>query len=241
MEKLKIVISGYGRMGREVEKVALERGHSLVAIIDNKDDWDKFMESGIKADVVIDFSMPEVALENFYRCFDAGLPLVTGTTGWYDKKEEVFRKVVEKDATFFYAPNFSIGVNIFFYINKTLADVMNRVGGYNVSLKETHHIHKLDKPSGTAIKLAEDIVARLDNLSGWSSDVTKSNKIPIISVRKGEVSGIHEVTWKSQSDEIFLRHQAFNRRGFAEGAVLAAEFVHKKKGVYTMDDLLNFK
>ncbi len=241
MKKLKIVISGYGRMGREVEKVALEKGHSIVSIIDNKDDWDKFLESDKKADVVIDFSLPEVALENFDRCFDAGLPLVTGTTGWYDKKEQVFRKVVEKDATFFYSPNFSIGVNVFFYINKTLAEVMNRVGGYDVSLKEIHHIHKLDKPSGTAIKLAEDIVARLDNVSGWTSDETKSNKIPIISVRKGEVSGIHEVIWKSKSDEIFLRHQAFNRRGFAEGAVLAAEFVHKKKGVYTMDDLLNFK
>ena len=241
MEKLKIVISGYGRMGKEVEKVVLERGHTLVAVIDNESDWNKFSESDKKADVVIDFSMPEVALNNFYRCFDAGLPLVTGTTGWYDKKEEVFKKIVEKDAAFFYAPNFSIGVNIFFYVNKTLADVMNRVGGYNVSLKEIHHIHKLDKPSGTAIKLAEDIVALFDNVSGWSSDETKNNKIPVISVRKGEVSGIHEILWKSSSDEIFLRHQAFSRRGFAEGAVMAAEFVHKKKGVYTMDDLLNFK
>jgi 4-hydroxy-tetrahydrodipicolinate reductase len=241
MKQLNIIISGYGKMGREVEQVALQRGHKIIARLDNKTDWDLFLKSGKEGDVVIDFSMPEVALQNFERCFNAGLPLVTGTTGWYDKKERVFKMVVEKDAAFFYAPNFSIGVNIFFYINRKLAEVMNGVEGYQVSMRETHHIHKLDSPSGTAIQLADDIVERMDNISGWSSGKAKEKKIPIISVRKGEVTGIHEVMWKSESDEILLKHQAKSRKGFALGAVLAAEFLPNKKGVYTMDDLLNFK
>ncbi len=241
MKQLKIVLSGYGKMGREVEKVALERGHQIVARIDNADDWEKYLNDiKEKGNIVIDFSMPEVALENFERCFDAGLPVVTGTTGWYDKKEKVFRMVAEKDAAFFYAPNFSIGVNVFFYINRKLAEVMNRVEGYQVTMREVHHIHKLDTPSGTAIKLAEDIVEKMANLTGWSSGKAKEKKIPIISVRKGEVTGIHEVKWQSDYDEIFLKHEAKSRKGFAKGAVIAAEFLVNKKGVYTMDDLLKF-
>jgi len=241
MKKLNIVISGYGRMGREVEQIALQRNHLIVEHIDNDQEWDKFFVSGKQADVVIDFSMPEVALKNFERCFDANLPLVTGTTGWYDKKEQVFKMAIEKDASFFYAPNFSLGVNIFFYINKKLAEVMNGVEGYQVSMRETHHIHKLDIPSGTAIKLAEDIVEKIDKITGWSSGKEKEKKIPIVSVRKGEVTGIHEVLWRSEYDDILLKHEAKSRKGFALGAVLAAEFLTGKKGIYTMDDLLNFK
>ena len=242
MKNLNIILSGYGRMGREVEKIALERGHKIVAKIDNDTDWDSFLKEPVNDEmVVIDFSMPEVALKNYERCLDAGLPLVTGTTGWYDKKEEVFKMVIEKDGTFFYAPNFSVGVNVFFYINRKLAEVMNRIEGYGVKIRETHHIHKLDVPSGTAIKLADEIVNKMENLTGWSSGDEKSKKIPIVSVRKGEVAGIHEVRWQSESDEIFLKHEAKSRKGFALGAVLAAEFVVGKKGVYTMDDLLDFE
>ncbi len=228
-------------MGKEVENIARERGHDIVAKIDNEDDWKDFLNvTAKKGNVVIDFSMPEVAIENFKKCFDAGLPVVTGTTGWYNKKDKVFRMVAEKDAAFFYAPNFSMGVNIFFYINRKLAEVMNRVEGYKVTMREIHHIHKLDAPSGTAIKLAEDIVKKMSNLTGWSADKKNEKKIPIISVRKGEVTGIHEVKWQSEYDEIFLKHEAKNRKGFALGAVVAAEFLVNKKGVYTMDDMLNF-
>ncbi len=239
MNRLKIVISGYGKMGREVEKTALQKEHQIVAVIDNEDDWNKFLNANIPADVVIDFSMPSVALDVFSKCFNRGIPLVTGTTGWYNKKEEVFNLCKEKNAAFFYAPNFSIGVNIFFYTNKKLAQVMNRINGYKVSITETHHIHKLDAPSGTAIQAANDIVEQMDNLTGWFAEENRKQKIPVKSIRKGEVTGTHEVLWRSASDEILLKHKAVNRSGFAAGAVAAAEFIQNKKGIFTMNDLLN--
>jgi 4-hydroxy-tetrahydrodipicolinate reductase len=241
MKSLKIILSGYGKMGREVEQVARDRGHEIVYKVDNNNDWENIALKQNKGDIVIDFSMPEVAKEIFFRCFDMGLPIVSGTTGWYEQSKDIFDYAEKNNATFFYAPNFSIGVNIFFYINKKLAEIMNNVEGYAVSMREIHHIHKLDAPSGTAIKLADDIVKRMDNITGWSSEKKKSKKIPIVSVRKGEVTGIHEILWSSEYDEIFLKHEAKSRKGFALGAVLAAEFVYNKKGIYTMDDLLNFK
>ena len=239
MSELNIVISGYGKMGKEIEKMALKKGHSIAAKLDNTDDWNSFIASKPNADVVIDFSMPTVALDVFSRCFKLGIPLVSGTTGWYGQKEEVFKLCRQKKSTFFFAPNFSIGVNVFFYVNKKLASIMNHIGGYDVSMTETHHVHKLDAPSGTAIQAAKDIATQVDSLTGWVSDSHQKNKIPINSIRRGEVTGAHEVLWKSEVDEILLKHEAKNRRGFALGAVLAAEFIQGKSGIFTMNDMLN--
>lgn len=239
MSRLNIVISGYGKMGREVEKVVRMKNHTIVAKLDNEEDWKQFVHSHTKADVVIDFSMPSVAVDVFLRCFKLNIPLVTGTTGWYNKKDKVFEMCKKMDAAFFYAPNFSIGTNLFFYTNKKLAEVMNRVEGYDVSITETHHIHKLDAPSGTAIQVANDVVEQMDRLTGWLLEKKQEDKIPIKSIRRGEVTGIHEVAWKSDADEIVLKHEAKNRTGFAQGAVLAAAFIQGKKGIFTMKDLLD--
>jgi len=239
MTNLKIVLSGYGKMGKEVERTALSRNHVIVAKLDNEKEWEKYKKSKTKADVVIDFSMPSVALDVFSNCFNLSIPLVTGTTGWYGQKEKVFKMVNEKQAAFFYAPNFSIGVNLFFLVNRKLAGLMNTIPGYDISITETHHIHKLDAPSGTAIKAANDIVDKMENLSGWTLDQGKPGMLPIHSIREGEVTGTHEVLWQSDADEILLKHAAKNRSGFALGAVMAAEYIQKKKGIFTMEDMLN--
>ena len=241
MTNLKIALSGYGKMGKEVEHTALSRNHVIVAKLDNEQEWEDFKNSKTKADVVIDFSMPSVATGVFLNCFNLGIPLVTGTTGWYDQKEKVLKMANEKQATFFYAPNFSIGVNLFFYVNRKLAGLMNTIPGYNISITETHHIHKLDAPSGTAIKAANDIVDKMEKLSGWALEQDKPGMLPIRSIREGEVTGTHEILWQSDADEILLKHAAKNRSGFALGAVMAAEYIQEKKGIFTMEDMLNLK
>ncbi len=234
---MNIIISGYGRMGKTVETVCLERGHKIAAVIDGPEDWEKtVMPSG---GVVVDFSLPEEAVNNIMRCFRLGWPVVSGTTGWYDRLPEVTKACTEKDGTLFYAPNFSLGVNILFYVNKMLAAVMSKTEGYRISIKETHHIHKLDAPSGTAIRLAEDILAQNANLKVWKNRPDDNpDVLPVFSFREGEVPGIHEIIYDSEADRLTLKHEAKNRKGFALGAVLAAEFVKDKKGVFTMDDLL---
>ncbi len=167
--------------------------------------------------------------------------MVTGTTGWYDALDEIKTWCDNKNGTLFYAPNFSIGVNIFFNINQTLAQLMNKVDGYHVKVKETHHIHKLDKPSGTAIRIAEDIVQNTDGLKRWVNEKTENpDELPVLSKRKGEITGTHKVTYSSDADKIELIHKANNRSGFALGALAAAAFVQGKKGIFTMNDLLNF-
>jgi len=234
-----LVISGYGRMGHEIEKVILERKHKILAIIDNKEEWNDKSEIIKNADAVIDFSFPETALDVFKKCFEIGVPLVTGTTGWYDNLEEVKDLCTKNNASFFYAHNFSIGVNIFFDANKKLAKMIASVGGYSPSMEETHHIHKLDSPSGTAIKAAEDIIKEFREIEEWENENTsKSSSLPIISKREGEVTGDHSVTYQSEVDEITISHSAKNRKGFALGAVIAAEFLLNKKGMFTMTDLL---
>lgn len=234
-----LVISGYGRMGHEIEKVILERKHKILAIIDNKEEWNDKSEIIKNADAVIDFSFPETALDVFKKCFEIGVPLVTGTTGWYDNLEEVKDLCTKNNASFFYAHNFSIGVNIFFDANKKLAKMIASVGGYSPSMEETHHIHKLDSPSGTAIKAAEDIIEEFREIEEWENENTsKSSSLPIISKREGEVTGDHSVTYQSEVDEITISHSAKNRKGFALGAVIAAEFLLNKKGMFTMTDLL---
>jgi len=236
---MNIVISGYGRMGREIEKVIIERKHNIVAIIDNQNDWETEAASIKNADAVIDFSYPETALEVFKKCFQLKVPIVTGTTGWYDKIDEVKLLCSKNNASFFYAPNFSIGVNIFFEANKKLAKMLASVGGYSPEMEEIHHIHKIDSPSGTAIKAADDIISEFNSINDWKNEVTDDeSQLQIISKREGEITGTHIIGYNSEVDEIKLSHSAKNRKGFALGAVIAAEFLVGKTGFFNMKDLL---
>ena len=237
---MKIALIGYGKMGHEIERIALERGHSIVSTIDINNPEEFESEKFRSADVVIEFTRPETALGNYRKCFSAGLPVVSGTTGWLDQVDEV-KKACEKGQTFFYASNFSLGVNLFFALNKKLADMMNSYPAYNVRMKEVHHTQKLDAPSGTAITLAEDILDRLDRKSRWVKEIQQSpEELAIISERTGQVPGFHEVTYESDVDTITISHDAKNRTGLAFGAVLAAEFTVGKKGFIGMSDLLGF-
>lgn len=239
---MKIALIGYGKMGHEIEKIARERGHEIVCTID-MDEEDKFSSSGFKsAEVAIEFTSPESALHNYRRAFAAGVPVVSGTTGWLAHLDEIKEACEKNDRTFFYASNFSLGVNIFFALNNYLAELMNRYPGYDVRMEETHHIHKLDAPSGTAITLAEGILANIDRKKGWAleNDAADGYTLRIDAFRKGEVPGIHSVIYESDADSIRITHDAKNRKGFALGAVLAAEFTRGKKGFLTMEDLLDF-
>ncbi len=238
---MKIAIIGYGKMGREIEKICRERGHTIVCTIDVEQE-DKFESDAFKsADVAIEFSSPESALNNYKRAFAANVPVVSGTTGWLDKIDEVKEACEKEGKTFFYASNFSLGVNIFFAVNRYLAKIMNDFPEYNVHIDETHHIHKLDAPSGTAITLAEDVMHGMERKKQWKLDAeTADDDLRINSYRTGEVPGIHTVTYESELDEIGIRHLAKSRKGFALGAVLAAEFTADKQGFLGMKDLLPF-
>jgi 4-hydroxy-tetrahydrodipicolinate reductase len=239
---LNITISGYGRMGHEVEAVAREMGHRVPFILDTDKDWSEYGDRLKESDVVIDFSQPQSAVPNIKRCFDLGLPIVTGTTGWHEQLEEVRNLCVSRGQTLFFASNFSIGVNILFDLNKRLAVLLNRQEEYDILLEEIHHVHKLDAPSGTAVKLANDILHQVGRKKKWvnhSSD--EEIDIPVISKRQGEETGTHKIIWTSSVDRITLTHEAFNRRGFAIGAIRAAEWVIGKKGFFEMKDLLELK
>jgi len=237
---MKIALIGYGKMGHEIERIALERGHSIVSTIDINNPEEFESEKFRSADVVIEFTRPETALGNYRKCFSAGLPVVSGTTGWMNQLDEV-KQACEKGQTFFYASNFSLGVNLFFALNKKLADMMNSYPAYNVRMKEVHHTQKLDAPSGTAITLAEDILDRLDRKSRWVKETQQSPEdLAIISERTGQVPGFHEITYESDVDTITISHDAKSRAGLALGAVLAAEFTVGKKGFIGMSDLLGF-
>lgn len=237
---MNIVISGYGRMGHEVEKIAIARNHKIVATLDEESDWVQKKDIIKTADAIIDFSLPETAVDVFEKSFKSGVPIVTGTTGWYNEMERVKSICKENNAGFFFSPNFSIGVNIFFEANKLIAKLTAAANVYKVSMEETHHIHKLDAPSGTAIKIANDIIEEFPCLQEWKNDVeTKENQLPIISYRKGEVIGDHSVKYESEVDCLEISHSAKSRKGFALGAVLASEFMFSKKGFYSMDDLMN--
>ncbi len=227
-------------MGKEVEKICLKRNHAIIAIIDTVYDWKKLSTIDYSNTVVIDFSLPEEAINNYQRCFKLGLPIVTGTTGWYNRFDYIKDLCTKYNGTFFYAPNFSIGVNIFLKANKQLAKLMSGINNYNVRINETHHIHKLDAPSGTAIAVADGIINEYNGINKWSLNKKEnSNSLPIFATREGEVTGNHEVVYESDVDSITLSHNAKNRSGFALGAVLAAEFVLGKHGVFNMDELLN--
>lgn len=240
---MKVALLGYGKMGQLIAKILEEQGHEVVLKVDIDNRETVTNEELKMADVAIEFSMPKVAVENYKWCFDCGVPVVSGTTGWLERWDEVVSYCNEKQGGFFYASNYSIGVNIFFHLNKVLAKVMSNFREYGVALDETHHIHKLDAPSGTAITIAEGILENHDGYTKWvlndGGEVLK-NELPIVAHRIGEVPGIHKVTYKSGVDEISIEHSAYSREGFAKGAVAAAQFMVGKSGVYSMDDLLKF-
>ncbi len=238
---MNIALIGYGKMGHEIERIAKERGHNIVAIID-VNNMDDFNSPAFKsADVAIEFSTPASALNNYKQCFAANVPVVAGTTGWLEHMDEVKKACDEENQTFFYASNYSLGVNIFFVLNKYLARIMNNYSDYDVKMEEIHHIHKLDAPSGTAITLAEGVIGNIDRKDRWNLETEeKATDLAIHCIRQGEVPGIHEIIYESEADVISIKHDAKSRKGFALGAVVAAEFVKGKKGFLGMNDLLKF-
>ena len=236
---MKILLLGYGKMGKTLEQTALSRHHTLTAKIDlhNRHELDSL--SSENTDVAIEFSQPEAAVENLKWCFAHHIPVVCGTTGWLSQKAEIEDQCRQQDGAFFYASNYSIGVNLFFKLNTLLAQLMHN-HGYEVSLTETHHIHKLDAPSGTAITLAEGILQHFPEKKQWTNHPTLNPEdLFIHSLREGEVPGIHTIRYESEADAIEITHDAFNRQGFASGAMLAAEWLAGKKGIFGMNDLLN--
>jgi len=247
---MKIVLIGHGKMGKAIEALAKKRGHEISLIVTQENNANITSEELSKADVAIEFSRPDAAFDNILRCFNAGLPVVSGTTGWNDQLNEVKNLCRSGNHSFFYASNYSIGVNVFFEINKKLASLMNNLDQYDeVFIHESHHIHKLDSPSGTAITLAEQIIGEMDRLKYWknykgdeniSGDGDDNNELPIFSTREDEVPGTHIVKYFSDEDEIEIIHKALSRQGFALGAIVAAEWLKGKKGVYGMQDLLKF-
>ena len=238
---MKIALIGYGKMGKTIERIAKERGHEIVCIIDanNNDDFES--KAFATADVAIEFTAPTVAIDNYRRSWKAGVPIVSGTTGWKDQLPEIKKEIATNGSTLFWTSNFSLGVNIFFELNRHLATIMNQFPDYNVSITETHHIHKLDAPSGTAITLAEGIIEKLNRKENWTLNKNSANnEIAIKAIREGEVPGTHTVSYDSSADTIILTHEAKSREGLALGAVVAAEFTIGKKGFLDMHDLLKF-
>ena len=231
---MKIALLGYGRMGQAIEKIALERGHEIVI---RKDVEPIEMDLGI-ADVAIDFSHPSAAYDNIKNGIDHGVPVVSGTTGWLDRYDDIVAYCEKKKGSFIYASNYSIGVNLFFNLNAYLAKMMKNIGEYDVSMEEIHHIHKLDAPSGTAITLARDVIEH-SNKKKWSIASPEADDLFIKVKREGEVPGTHKVSYTSAIDSIEIKHTAFNRTGFALGAVVAAEWLKDKKGIFHMKDVLH--
>ncbi len=251
---MKIALIGYGKMGREIERIARSRGHEIVSIIDIDNRRDFESDAFRSADVAIEFTKPDAAYENYMSAFAAGVKVVSGTTGWTDRYWAEMKRLCEEEGkTFFWSSNFSLGVAIFSAVNKYLARIMNRFPEYDVSLTETHHIHKLDAPSGTAITLAEAIVENLDRKTGWVKGTLQTpegtvegctecvaDKLPVNAIRRDEVPGIHSIRYDSEADSITITHDAKNRSGFALGAVLAAEYTAGHTGLLGLEDLFPF-
>jgi 4-hydroxy-tetrahydrodipicolinate reductase len=232
---MNIALLGYGRMGQTIEQIAINRGHNIVLKVD-KDDKDYDITA---ADVAIDFSIPTVAFNNISNCLNKNIPVISGTTGWLENYDNAVALCEEKKGAFIYASNYSLGVNIFFELNKTLAKMMSNLKQYNVSMEEIHHTQKLDAPSGTAISLANDIISNHSKFDNWKLDKKGEAIIPITAKRIADVPGTHTVTYESEVDTVTIEHVAHNRQGFALGAVIAAEWLIGKTGVYTMNDVLN--
>lgn len=246
---MKIALLGYGKMGQQIEKIANERGHQIVLKI-NEDNLQDLTPANIsEADVAIEFSTPHTVLQNVQFCLNNNTPIIIGTTGWYDELENVKKQCAEANGAVFYATNFSIGVNLFFALNEKLASLMQSHTEYEVEVEEIHHTQKLDSPSGTAITIVEGIFANYPQKKQWENHVqitdekgkaSGNDKLMITSIRKDAVPGTHTVTYQSAVDKIDITHTAFSRKGFAQGAVLAAEWIIDKKGIFTMNDLLKF-
>ena len=236
---MKIALLGYGKMGHEVEKIAIEHEHSIGLKIDNENDWIEKFDLLKECDVAIEFSIPENAIKNIRRCFDAGIPIVVGTTGWYDQFQQISDLCINSNSTLFYASNYSIGVNIFFDINRRLASLLEAYPMYSPAMVEIHHIQKLDAPSGTAITLANGIIAANSRYTKLTDSEPRPGEIFVQSVREGNVPGTHSITWSSDIDQITIMHEAKGRRGFALGAVMAASWIQNRHGVFTMKDMLN--
>jgi len=245
---MRIAILGYGKMGRIIEQFATERGHEIVLKVNVDNTEDLTLANLKKADVAIDFSTPDSALSNIELCFDAGVPVVVGTTGWYGHLQTVKNKCEEGNNTLLYASNFSIGVNVFFFVNKVLAKIMNRYPQYEVQVEEIHHTEKLDSPSGTAMSIAEGILGELDRKNEWVNEligsgeefIVKPDQLLIESHRIEDVPGTHTVIYSSEVDDIEFKHKAHSRAGFALGAVLAAEWLEDKTGFYNITDMFDF-
>ncbi|MCK8481442.1 4-hydroxy-tetrahydrodipicolinate reductase [Psychroserpens algicola] len=231
---MNIALLGYGKMGKAIEKIAVDRGHQIILKVSST--TENFSLDAI--DVAIDFSLPTTAVANISECIKNNVPVISGTTGWLDHYQDIVSLCHAEQGTFLYASNFSLGVNIFFELNKTLAKLLKGLPQYNVSMEEIHHTQKLDAPSGTAITLAEGIIEATD-YKNWTLDAPKQNEIGILATRIENVPGTHEINYDSEVDSIQIKHTAHSREGFALGAVIAAEYVHDKKGVFTMKDVLN--
>ncbi len=231
---MRIALVGYGRMGKIIDEIATKRGHEIVARLKET----PTAESLNNPDVVIEFSLPEVAFDNIKSCLENKIPVICGTTGWLERKSEIENIAAQNETAFLYGSNFSLGVNLFFALNEKLAGLMKNVDQYTCQLEEIHHIHKLDAPSGTAISLAEGIIGNSDKYEAWKLEETQEKQLGIFAIREDEVPGTHSVYYRSEVDEIEIKHTAFNRNGFALGAVVAAEWIHDKKGNFTMKDVL---
>jgi 4-hydroxy-tetrahydrodipicolinate reductase len=233
---MKIALVGYGKMGKTIERIAQERGHEIAARIDVDNQHEI---ASLKADVAIEFSHPDAAFDNVRRCIERNIPVVCGTTGWLEKREEIEKLTKRTNGTFFYASNYSLGVNIFFRINEVLASMLNGFETYNVSLDEIHHTEKRDSPSGTAITLAEGIIKHMPGKKSWvNKESGNAQEVPIRSFRIDQVPGTHAVKYVSAVDDIEIKHTAHTREGFAIGAVMVAEWIRDKKGVLNMNDFL---
>jgi 4-hydroxy-tetrahydrodipicolinate reductase len=236
---MKIALLGYGKMGEEIHRLAMKRGHEIVAIYNNLEDWEGDAARLPEAEMAFEFSTPDSVVENVYHCFDHNIPVIVGTTGWLDELEEIARQCRERNQALLFSPNFSIGVNLFFEINRNLARLMSQWEEYEISIEETHHIHKLDSPSGTAIVLANDIIRDSERKEKWVKELTENpEELGIKSFRTENVTGTHVVRYESEMDTIEIIHNAKSRRGFALGAILCAEWLLGKKGFFEMKDFL---
>jgi len=238
---MNIAISGYGKMGKTIEKLALEKRYNILAILDNEKDWSVKHDSILKADVIIDFSLPMAVTNNIKKAFALNKPIVSGTTGWDNEKKTIVEQCTNQGKTLFFAPNFSIGVNIFFELNIKLADMLKAIPTYDVRIEEEHHTQKLDMPSGTALKLAKDLLPLMPAKTKWVNTNSKNKSdLSVISIRKDNITGNHRVIYTSDKDIISIEHHALKREAFAEGALMAAQWVRGKKGYFEMKDMLNF-
>ena len=237
---MKIALIGYGKMGKMIEQIALDRGHEIVSIIDidNQQDFDS--PEFASADVAIEFTNPMVAYDNYLKAWARGVKVVSGSTGWMKEHGDEVKAACADGKTLFWASNFSIGVAIFSAVNRYLAKIMNQFPQYDVEMEETHHVHKIDHPSGTAITLAEEIVEHIDRKERWAEDTTDPNLLRVDHIRRGEVPGIHTIRYDSDADLITITHDAHSRKGFALGAVLAAEYTKDHEGLLTISDMFKF-